>query len=742
VYGLRSVQIDWSYLLGFAVLIWPYFVSREASVEGPPESSADQAFDRAFFIPLVIFVIIASFEYFIAQRSIDPARLYGTRAALGVDGLLFLFFVTLLPFVYLGARTYALLKLTARAEEERRFKNKVLLPAVATCLISFSFGWALSEPLAGAICVTLCSAIIIGLKELVLLKDIRLVRLVSFVFLIVFIAFTLVWLPYSKSLSFPLASIGKVIIIGLILSFGMGVAEVCKRVVRYPDPKNNQHHLRSAGRYNTESYNFYVAGSNWSSIVFPLLLCFLPLLIEDFAIWPIFCILSIQYLHWHHVAKNKNNEGLFWFNVFLGYSLPLTLWLQYYMKFPSHLFHSEALGDLISYIGIPLGITLTIATLLRKDKVDNFLDQFLESELYLDPNYCFWLFVVVIYGMFVLIGLFAIIMHAGVGLEYVRLKATETISFLLLLLLVAVILYLYNLINSMDNHTGLPNANGDSPRPEPNGAADVGGHARSALLLFFKVGRFPVACIAGLVVFLILYSHSHISPWLSALHTIPICLVTMAGFALNDVFDLQKDKIGQANKPVALGYVSPAAALILALGTMALSLISAAALAVEHSWYVIVAAAIGVTLYSQLARHIPLAKGVATGILCCTPFAYGAEVASLSLPILTYVLIIAFIIGRELLLDVRDFAGDMRAGIRTWVAYLLPSTCRVIGWSLMICSVILATLYGAGLGKSLFVITFIALGVNGILYWRNENLGLAVSRVTLLIGVIAATLSL
>jgi 4-hydroxybenzoate polyprenyltransferase len=262
-----------------------------------------------------------------------------------------------------------------------------------------------------------------------------------------------------------------------------------------------------------------------------------------------------------------------------------------------------------------------------------------------------------------------------------------------------------------------------------------------AASLVIHIGRLPVGIITAIPVFLLIVLHTDASWTLAAIQSLPICWATMAGFALNDLFDREKDRSAGANKPLALGKVTALEVKVLAFSLIGCTVAVAVMLARGHSAFIIAATLIGVSAYSWWAQKVPVLKGVATALLCCAPFAYGVELANVHFPMAFYGFLFVFITGRELLLDVKDFNGDQKAGIHTLVFYLRPEISRVLGWSLMVASVVFVCLQTVGVGKILFLITLGSLGLCLAIYVQNERKGLAYSRLTLLAGVIGAALS-
>jgi 4-hydroxybenzoate polyprenyltransferase len=265
--------------------------------------------------------------------------------------------------------------------------------------------------------------------------------------------------------------------------------------------------------------------------------------------------------------------------------------------------------------------------------------------------------------------------------------------------------------------------------------------SRSLMLLVVSVGRLPVGIITALAVQLIVGFYSDLPLWLTIFHGLPICLTTMAGFVMNDIIDVEKDR-NRVSKLLVSGRVKMQDAYVFSAALSFAALATALLISTNSSFWIIFSALFGVTIYSDLARLVPVLKGALTAVLCCAPFAYAAEVANLVFPLKFYALIVVFIFGRELLLDVRDFSDDQSMGMRTLVAYLMPRPSRFIGWTLMAGSMVVVSFTVEGLGRLLFCCGILSLIFCAWMYRRNEDVGLAWSRLTLLFGVIGAGFSL
>jgi hypothetical protein len=142
--GSKPRMPDLLIILTYGILICPYFLSREVSLEGRPRS-ADEQQDLGLFIPFLLFIIAVIVVVLLTLLSGIPFdRWVGSPSF--IEGLALSLILSVCPFAYLFFRTGYLLRLSPdSANRERLFKNKVLLPALATCLVSFSFGWGINN---------------------------------------------------------------------------------------------------------------------------------------------------------------------------------------------------------------------------------------------------------------------------------------------------------------------------------------------------------------------------------------------------------------------------------------------------------------------------------------------------------------------------------------------------------------------------------------------------------------------
>lgn len=729
IYGSETIQnatiaswLDESWLrcafvLAYAFLVYPYFYSRHACVEGPSPTRSDLQ-DRGGFVPVFFFIFLLAILTMLLTAGLLQ---FGNRHELWLDMATLLLAVS--PFAYLGILTYRnLIHSKTSAQEERLFRSKVLFPAFATCLISFVFGWTLSRPTATFLNhvfpIVIPIALIVLGRAVIAKKGL----IWSFYFVVAAIVATFL----ISQVRIPGSEVGRAILTGIVLTFAMGVAEVCKRTVWI-----NQGRKFVTAEPN-EDGNFYLAGSNWASISFPLLLIFLPLLNSEIAVGPIFAISAIQYLHWHFLTPKKESKWLARTNIVLGFSLPIVLCVQYVFFPVTTPMTPNRILDFWPLLAVYLTLlTSYLLAIWDRKRLVGILSHLNRKETYLAYDNCFLFFLINALFISILITLFALVATTTLGYD-VQLKATKAIAYLFLLTVVACVLFYIQRSRMSGNSPRTRSQMGRSSGRQNN----IGQKYLRAFLSISKVARLPVAIIAGLPVSIVLALRTSLE-WPTIIsQALPIVATTMAGFIINDIYDAKKDKYSSVSKAIAAGKISSETAACVAVFLIAVAVTLAAGISRGASLFVIIAAIVGVSLYSVLAYHLPVFKGFITGTLSCAPFAYAAEISGLNIYASCYILLVVFIAGRELLLDVRDFKADQKANINTLVYYLQPTTSRVLGWMMMAGSIIAVAFYARGIALIWFIATLVSLLLCLVFYSRDESLSLALSRVSLLCGVV------
>ncbi len=154
--------------------------------------------------------------------------------------------------------------------------------------------------------------------------------------------------------------------------------------------------------------------------------------------------------------------------------------------------------------------------------------------------------------------------------------------------------------------------------------------------------------------------------WLGR-HTIPPALLLTAlsaalimagGNVLNDLCDIQADRVNRPDRPLPSGRLPVWAARLEAFGLLAAGIGLALALPPPTFALALIAAA-GIILYSAWLKGVPLAGNLLIGLLCGLTFLYGGFAVGAPLPACVPALFAAlFHLGREILKDVEDREGD------------------------------------------------------------------------------------
>lgn len=212
------------------------------------------------------------------------------------------------------------------------------------------------------------------------------------------------------------------------------------------------------------------------------------------------------------------------------------------------------------------------------------------------------------------------------------------------------------------------------------------------LIGFVKLTHSPSCLIIGLMVFLPLV-FSGVSTGKAVILALPFALIAMFGFALNDLFDLKKDRINKPYRPLPSQLITQKQAVIICV-VLLVAAVSAITLAILQQappalyW----AALLGIILYNSIVRYAAWLKTLMTALIAATPVAFDMVYLQVfDKNILLAIAILLFIIARELLMDVMDMQGDSLSQSRTLP--LLIGATRSIWLSLTIMTSSLVMLF-------------------------------------------------
>jgi 4-hydroxybenzoate polyprenyltransferase len=197
--------------------------------------------------------------------------------------------------------------------------------------------------------------------------------------------------------------------------------------------------------------------------------------------------------------------------------------------------------------------------------------------------------------------------------------------------------------------------------------------------------------VSGISLFTALFYlvYHHVPQVTSYVSCIAIFLITGIGFVFNDLYDMEKDKLANKDRPICTGKFATKDAkkmnLFVSILCLGFACLSFNKLAIG----LIVLTYLLVYIYSPFSKKYSLFKGSFTALLCVIPIVYGQLVANIVINYFAITLIFVFIVGREILLDVYDFRGDMKARLKTLPALIGVRRSYYFSWAFMFFSSVL-----------------------------------------------------
>lgn len=186
---------------------------------------------------------------------------------------------------------------------------------------------------------------------------------------------------------------------------------------------------------------------------------------------------------------------------------------------------------------------------------------------------------------------------------------------------------------------------------------------------FLKILRIPNLLLLGLSVFLGFWlSHSPLG--LLSLFLLIIAATACAGFGnvVNDIADIETDRISHPDRPLSRKEISRRQAIIFAVILAFASIVCSSTVSMAHGIGVVVPLAM-LALYAAFLKGTPVAGNVLVSSLVAYGIIFGGLMAEGSYRLFIPA-ILAFLLNlpREIVKDVQDASGDTAAGITTSAA--------------------------------------------------------------------------
>jgi len=154
---------------------------------------------------------------------------------------------------------------------------------------------------------------------------------------------------------------------------------------------------------------------------------------------------------------------------------------------------------------------------------------------------------------------------------------------------------------------------------------------------------------------------AHLAPhvWEMALAVCAAFLFSAGGFALNDYLDRESDRVNHPGRPIPAGTISARNAL----RASAILLVASIVVAAGVNWQavgIILAAAVVAVSYETVLKFKGVLGNLSISTLAALTFLFGgAAVDRLLSPLFASMVAFLFILGREIIMDVEDMAGDV-----------------------------------------------------------------------------------
>ncbi len=239
------------------------------------------------------------------------------------------------------------------------------------------------------------------------------------------------------------------------------------------------------------------------------------------------------------------------------------------------------------------------------------------------------------------------------------------------------------------------------------------------LFAIVKISRPSNVIITGLTIFagVLIFGKGEFDVLkLALLSAIAGALIDAGGNIINDFFDVEIDKVNKPHRPIPSGLISRGFALFLYFITTVSGLILALFLN-KYAFTIALISTVIIFSYSFKLKRIPLLGNLTVAFMTGLAFVFaGSVVKNFKDPIFPFIFAFMINLGREIIKDIEDVEGDLRAGIKT-----LPIVAGNKASSL-VSAIVLGVLipvtfipYFVGIYNDLFALIIIAVDI-GLIY--------------------------
>jgi len=208
----------------------------------------------------------------------------------------------------------------------------------------------------------------------------------------------------------------------------------------------------------------------------------------------------------------------------------------------------------------------------------------------------------------------------------------------------------------------------------------------SPLRMALKLSRVPSSAVAFLTVFVPTYAHSG-DAGIGLAASAPMVTISMCTFILNDLRDLERDRINHPDRPLPAGLMSSQLAAVIYSIAFVTSLVLVRSLTPESLHYTYLCIFILAINYNVIVDFLPNAKNIYVSFTSTLTVVLAGQVSNSPVRPLFLLAVFLFILGREILMDVRDTKGDGP----TLAKQVSPRSATIIAFALQGLSVIIAS---------------------------------------------------
>ena len=161
----------------------------------------------------------------------------------------------------------------------------------------------------------------------------------------------------------------------------------------------------------------------------------------------------------------------------------------------------------------------------------------------------------------------------------------------------------------------------------------------------------------------------------------PILTSSMSAFVLNDIYDVEKDKVNHPSRALPMGKISLNAAMIIYFALLFATLVLIKALIPTEKLFLYLVFLLIVTNYNHVVERFPRVKNLYVALSVIVPVLVAQQIVNgRQSEIALIASLLLFVIGREMLMDIIDFEGDGHTFVKligvtigTGLAFLLQA---------------------------------------------------------------------